>query len=251
MLLMMIKLKKSIQFLFSLLKDFLQGGSQISLISRVCTSLYYYLNQKHLGKRDYGLDLNCDFIIGQSDDSDQKSYKDRKFVEDALKAGPLKSSEMLLGQLEAEPELKDFDSTIIYEPEPDRVLGPNISSKKVKQPEPELMDEPLDPTGSVLPKKKDKKTTKGKSGGSKLLGGKISINEQVQKLEDFKKGSINVLVSTSVSEEGIDIPECDLVISFNLPQTLRSYVQLKGRARKQDSRYCIMTSLRKVITTDL
>lgn len=50
----------------------------------------------------------------------------------------------------------------------------------------------------------------------------------------------NLLVGTSVLEEGIDIPKCNLVIHFNVPQAYRSYVQSKGRARAQDAYYILM-----------
>jgi endoribonuclease Dicer len=50
----------------------------------------------------------------------------------------------------------------------------------------------------------------------------------------------NLLVGTSVLEEGIDIPKCNLVIHFNVPQVYRSYVQSKGRARAQDAYYILM-----------
>ncbi|KAJ9599475.1 hypothetical protein L9F63_010045, partial [Diploptera punctata] len=50
----------------------------------------------------------------------------------------------------------------------------------------------------------------------------------------------NLLVGTSVLEEGIDVPKCNLVIHFNVPKVYRSYVQSKGRARAQDAYYILM-----------
>ena len=50
----------------------------------------------------------------------------------------------------------------------------------------------------------------------------------------------NLLVGTSVLEEGIDIPKCNLVVHFNVPKVYRSYVQSKGRARAQDAYYMLM-----------
>jgi endoribonuclease Dicer len=47
-------------------------------------------------------------------------------------------------------------------------------------------------------------------------------------------------VGTSVLEEGIDVPKCNLVVHFNVPQVYRSYVQSKGRARAQDAYYILM-----------
>ena len=47
-------------------------------------------------------------------------------------------------------------------------------------------------------------------------------------LEAFRCKRLNVLVSTSVLEEGIDITQCNLVIRFDRIQEFRSYVQSKG-----------------------
>ena len=43
-----------------------------------------------------------------------------------------------------------------------------------------------------------------------------------------RKGDLNVLISTSVVEEGLDIRKCNLVIRYDFPQTFRSYVQVSS-----------------------
>lgn len=63
-------------------------------------------------------------------------------------------------------------------------------------------------------------------------------NRQV--LDRFKKNKINVIVATSVLEEGIDLQMCNLVISYDLPKEFRGYIQSKGRARMRGSNYIIM-----------
>lgn len=59
-------------------------------------------------------------------------------------------------------------------------------------------------------------------------------------LDKFKRDEINLIIATSVLEEGIDLQECNLVLCYNTPKTFRSYVQTKGRARMKRSNYVIM-----------
>jgi ERCC4-related helicase len=58
-------------------------------------------------------------------------------------------------------------------------------------------------------------------------------------LDDFRAGQLNVILATSVLEEGIDVSSCHLVICFERPKNLKSFVQRRGRARKQESEYII------------
>ena len=54
---------------------------------------------------------------------------------------------------------------------------------------------------------------------------------------DKKRHEFNVLIATSVVEEGLDIPKCNVVCRFNFPKNYPSYLQSKGRARAKGSRY--------------
>jgi ERCC4-related helicase len=63
-------------------------------------------------------------------------------------------------------------------------------------------------------------------------------NEQTT-LDDFRSGTLNVILATSVLEEGIDVSSCHLVICFERPKNLNSFVQRRGRARRQKSKYVI------------
>jgi ERCC4-related helicase len=60
-------------------------------------------------------------------------------------------------------------------------------------------------------------------------------------LEDFRAGTTNLILATSVLEEGIDVSSCNLVVCFERPKNLKSFVQRRGRARKQKSKYFIFT----------
>lgn len=59
-------------------------------------------------------------------------------------------------------------------------------------------------------------------------------------VERFRKNEINLIVASSVLEEGIDLQMCNLVLCYDTPMSFRSYVQTKGRARKATSLYVIM-----------
>ncbi|XP_044259487.1 endoribonuclease Dicer [Tribolium madens] len=56
-------------------------------------------------------------------------------------------------------------------------------------------------------------------------------------LNTFVSKEINVLVSSNVLEEGVDIPKCTLVVRFDKSEDYRSYIQSKGRARHKKSLY--------------
>jgi endoribonuclease Dicer len=63
---------------------------------------------------------------------------------------------------------------------------------------------------------------------------------QAEVLLDFKVGEKNLIVSTSVAEEGIDIQACGSVIRWDMPQNMTSWAQSRGRARRQRSTFILM-----------
>jgi len=69
----------------------------------------------------------------------------------------------------------------------------------------------------------------------------LTQKEQIQLLEDFKEGTYNTLIATSVGEEGLDIAECDLVIFYDIvPSAVRS-IQRRGRTgRKKEGKVLIL-----------
>ncbi|WP_158855269.1 DEAD/DEAH box helicase [Halorhabdus sp. CUG00001] len=61
----------------------------------------------------------------------------------------------------------------------------------------------------------------------------MSQSDQQETLDAFRAGEFEVLVSTSVAEEGLDVPEVDLVLFYEpVPTAIRS-IQRKGRTGRQ------------------
>ncbi len=57
----------------------------------------------------------------------------------------------------------------------------------------------------------------------------LSQKKQKQVLDEFRSGAFNVLISTSIGEEGLDIPQVDLVIFYEpIPSAIR-HIQRRGR----------------------
>ncbi|WP_135303497.1 ERCC4 domain-containing protein [Haloarcula amylovorans] len=61
----------------------------------------------------------------------------------------------------------------------------------------------------------------------------MTQNEQQETLDRFRSGEFEVLVSTSVAEEGLDVPEVDLVLFYEPVPTAIRAIQRKGRTGRQ------------------
>lgn len=74
----------------------------------------------------------------------------------------------------------------------------------------------------------------------KLIYELASSRGQDKTIDSFRKGRKNLVISTSVVEEGLDIPACHLVVCFSLPPNVKSFIQRRGRARRIKSTYFLM-----------
>ncbi|KAK7189216.1 dicer-like protein 2 [Paraphaeosphaeria sporulosa] len=69
----------------------------------------------------------------------------------------------------------------------------------------------------------------------------IEPKNQQDTLDKLRSGDINLIIATTVLEEGIDVSACHLVICFESPKNLKSFVQRRGRARRMESKYIIFS----------
>ncbi len=90
-------------------------------------------------------------------------------------------------------------------------------------------------TASILSKKLNEiKGIKSKIfvGQTKKENSGLSQKEQKEIIEKFSEGKINILVSTSIGEEGLDIPEVNAVIFYEpIPSAIRA-IQRAGRTAR-------------------
>jgi ERCC4-related helicase len=85
-------------------------------------------------------------------------------------------------------------------------------------------------------------------GQAKRIGDEgMKQNEQVAILESFRNGDFDVLVATSIAEEGLDIPEVDLVIFYEPISSEIRYIQRRGRAGRKSSGSVIILATKDTI----
>lgn len=68
----------------------------------------------------------------------------------------------------------------------------------------------------------------------------MTQNEQKEVISKFRTGKINLLIATTVAEEGLDIKECNVVIRYGLVTNEIAMVQARGRARADESTYVVV-----------
>ncbi|EPE07388.1 dicer-like protein 2 [Ophiostoma piceae UAMH 11346] len=70
----------------------------------------------------------------------------------------------------------------------------------------------------------------------------LSPRNPAKALQQFRAHQINLLIATSVIEEGIDIPACNLVICVDELTNLKAFIQRRGRARETNSELHLLIS---------
>ncbi|XP_058047645.1 interferon-induced helicase C domain-containing protein 1 [Ahaetulla prasina] len=70
----------------------------------------------------------------------------------------------------------------------------------------------------------------------------MTQNEQKDIIQKFRTGKINLLIATTVAEEGLDISQCNIVIRYGLVTNEIAMMQARGRARAEESVYVLVAS---------
>jgi len=78
--------------------------------------------------------------------------------------------------------------------------------------------------------------------------------ERTAVLKKFKTGETNLLIATDVTARGIDIPDIDIVINYDLPDEAENYVHRvgrTGRAKKKGIAYSFCSKEEKEILNEI
>ena len=68
--------------------------------------------------------------------------------------------------------------------------------------------------------------------GAIPLHGQLSQSARLGALNKFRSGSRDILVATDVAARGLDIPNVDVVLNFDVPQDSKTYIHRVGRTAR-------------------
>ena len=86
---------------------------------------------------------------------------------------------------------------------------------------------------------------KQKSGGGTTLTPSLTLKKLNEIISEFNNDKFDILIGTSAIEEGLDIQSCNAVLALVELNTPKSFIQIKGRARKSNSYFYIFTNSAK------
>mgnify|MGYP004506895253 FL=1 len=95
----------------------------------------------------------------------------------------------------------------------------------------------------TVEKLQEKMTTAfGKLFTIKSVHGKMEPEEKEQVMKEFEKGKVNILISTTVIEVGVNVPNASMIVIFNANMFgLSTLHQLRGRVgRSNIESYCVL-----------
>ena len=77
-----------------------------------------------------------------------------------------------------------------------------------------------------------------------IIHGKLETKEKNKVMSDFESGKINILISTTVIEVGVNVPNASMIVIFNANMFgLSTLHQLRGRVGRSDIQsYCILVA---------
>lgn len=101
---------------------------------------------------------------------------------------------------------------------------------------------------NMIPALQDKVKCDALTGGNESSFSLSTDWKQV--IDSFRRKELNLLFATSVAEEGLDFPSCDLVIRFDELTSIDAYIQSRGRARNPSSAFVLMLQSGDVTTRD-
>ena len=86
---------------------------------------------------------------------------------------------------------------------------------------------------------------KQKSGGGTTLTPSLTLKKLNEIIYNFNEDKFDILIGTSAIEEGLDIQSCNAVLALVELNTPKSFIQIKGRARKSNSHFYVFTNSAK------
>ena len=63
-----------------------------------------------------------------------------------------------------------------------------------------------------------------------FIHGEMEVSERKRRMQDFRSGSVRVLISTDLLARGIDVQQVSLVINYELPTNQENYIHRIGRS---------------------